>query len=147
MRLVMLPLLLSTASAAVIQDRQTLSGSTICSQIASNITGQVYSSPLNANFISDTQHWMTSSSQTPLCVVEVANAQDVSNVIKLVGQTRTPFAIKSGGHASNPGFSSTPGVFISLVKLKQITLSSDKSTVEVGLGNVSYEDSCLMRID
>jgi FAD/FMN-containing dehydrogenase len=137
MRLVVLQLLLSTVLAAVVQDRQTLSGSTICSQIASNITGQVYSSPLSANFISDTEHYITSSSQTPLCVVEPATPQDVSNIIKLVGQTRTPFAIKSGGHASNPGFSSTPGVFISLVKLNQVTLSSDKSTVEIGLGNVS----------
>jgi FAD/FMN-containing dehydrogenase len=137
MRLVVLPLLLSTALAAVVHDRQTLSGSTLCSQIASNITGQVYSSPLSENFISDTEHYMTSSSQTPLCVVEPVTPQDVSNIIKLVGQTRTPFAIKSGGHASNPGFSSTPGVFISLVKLNQITLSSDKSAVEIGLGNVS----------
>lgn len=72
-----------------------------------------------------------------MCVVEVATPQDVSNVNKIVGSTRTPFAIKSGGHASNQGFSSTTGVQISLAKMKQITLSSDKSTVEIGLGNVS----------
>ncbi|PMD33149.1 FAD-binding domain-containing protein [Hyaloscypha variabilis F] len=73
---------------------------------------------------------------TPTCVVEVARPEDVSNVIKIIGNTRTPFAIKSGGHASNPGFSSTPGVFISLVRLNEVTLSSDKSTVEIGTGNV-----------
>lgn len=80
---------------------------------------------------------MTSSSQTPTCVVEVASPRDVSNVMKIAGETRTAFAIKSGGHASNPGFSSTPGVFISLVRLNEVTLSADKSTVEAGTGNVS----------
>jgi FAD/FMN-containing dehydrogenase len=80
---------------------------------------------------------MISSTQSPECVVEVASAQDVSNVLKIVGSTRTPFAIKSGGHASNPGFSSTPGVHISLAKMTQIILSADKKTVEIGLGNVS----------
>jgi len=130
--------LLPTASAAVLSSRQTLSGSTVCQQIAGNITGNVYYPlDLSANFLNDTEHFMTSSSQTPTCVVEVANPQDVSNVMKIVGNTRTPFAIKSGGHASNPGFSSTSGVFISLVRLNQVTLSSDKSTVEIGTGNVS----------
>lgn len=43
---------------------------------------------------------------------------------------------KSGGHASNPGFSSTSGVQISLVRLKQVVLSADKKTVNIGLGNV-----------
>lgn len=72
-----------------------------------------------------------------MCVVEVASPKDISTVIKIVAATKTPFAVKSGGHASNPGFSSTPGVFISLVRLNQVTLSEDKSTVEVGTGNVS----------
>lgn len=130
-----LALLASAASAAVNSNRQTTSA--VCQQIAGSISGTVYSDPLSVNFINDTGHYMTSSSQTPTCVVEVANAQDVSTVLKIVGQTRTPFAVKSGGHASNPGFSSTPGVFISLVRLNRVTLSGDKKTIEIGTGNVS----------
>jgi len=72
-----------------------------------------------------------------MCVVEVANAQDVSDVMKVIAATRTPFAVKSGGHASNPGFSSTTGVHISLARLNQVTLSGDKNTVEIGTGLVS----------
>ncbi|TVY78430.1 Bifunctional solanapyrone synthase [Lachnellula suecica] len=137
MRLPALPLLLTTGLAAVVQlqERQTLAGSNICSEIASNIAGTVYYA-LTEEFIDGVYHYMTSSEQTPECVVEVANAQDVSTILKLVGSTRTPFAIKSGGHASNPGFSSTTGVQISVAKITEITLSADKSTVEVGLGNV-----------
>lgn len=80
---------------------------------------------------------MTSSSQIPACVAEVVSDADASIVMEIVSKTKTPFAIKSGGHASNPGFSSTPGVFISLAKLKQVKLASDKSSVEIGTGNVS----------
>lgn len=129
-------LLLSVASAAVIVDRQTLGQASVCKQIASNITGKVYYT-LSVNYATDIEHFMTSSTQAPLCVVEVESIQDVSNVMKIIASTRTPFAIKSGGHASNPGFSSTTGVHISLVKLNQVTLNADKSLVEIGTGNVS----------
>lgn len=110
--------------------------SDVCDQISSSITGGVYYDA-SINFIDDNEHYMSSSEQTPMCVVEVASPKDISTVIKIVAATKTPFAVKSGGHASNPGFSSTPGVFISLVRLNQVTLSEDKSTVEVGTGNVS----------
>lgn len=149
MRYSVLPSFITVAVAAVISERQnlvdtlehtarqTLAGSNVCQQIAGNVTGDV-SYPLSLSFTIDTEHWMTSSSQIPMCVVEVANAQDVSNVLKIVAATRTPFAVKSGGHASNPGFSSTTGVFISMVKMNQVVLSEDKSTAEIGTGIVSH---------
>ncbi|KAL2062001.1 hypothetical protein VTL71DRAFT_6267 [Oculimacula yallundae] len=135
MRISLLQLLIAVSSAATIETRQTLSGSNVCKTIASQIKGQVYY-PLspNTSYNDAVKHYMTSSSAKSTCVVEVANAQDVSAVMKIVAVTRTPFAIKSGGHASNPGFSSTTGVHISLIRLNQVKLSSDKKTVEVGTG-------------
>lgn len=53
-----------------------------------------------------------------------------------IAKYRAPWAVKSGGHASNPGFSSTTGVHVSLEMLDQVTLSADKSTVEIGFGLV-----------
>lgn len=140
MRFSLLQLLLSAtaASAASIDTRQTLSGSNVCKTIASQISGGVYY-PLSGNYINGVQHYMTSSSATPMCVVEVANAEDVSAVMQVIAATRTPFAVKSGGHASNPGFSSTTGVHISLVRLNQVSLSADKKTVEIGTGLVSTQ--------
>lgn len=128
---------LATASAAALNSR-TLASNQICSEIASQINGTVYSSILQPNFYNDIQHYMTSSTQTPMCVVEPKTNADMSTILKLVGSSRTPFAVKSGGHASNPGFSSTTGVHISLAQFKQINLSADKSTVEIGLGNVRF---------
>lgn len=55
-----------------------------------------------------------------------------------IADQQAPWAVKSGGHASNPGFSSTTGVHISLTRLNQTVLSSDKSTVEIGFGKVRF---------
>jgi hypothetical protein len=64
--------------------------------------------------------------------------------MKIVTSTSTPFGIRSGGHATNPGFSSTPGVQIALFKLSEVIynagpLAGDGSvgTVHIGSGLVS----------
>ena len=48
----------------------------------------------------------------------------------------------SGGHASNPGFSSTPGVHISLKRMDEVVVKPEgieegRRVVEVGFGAVS----------
>ncbi|CZS91406.1 hypothetical protein WAI453_011669 [Rhynchosporium graminicola] len=130
-----LPLLFAVSSAAIIEKRQTPSKSDVCYTIASQIKGDVYYPlSLSLNYWKGVEHYMTSSYAEATCVVEVADAQDVSTVMKIIAATGTPFAIKSGGHASNPGFSSTTGVHISLTRLSQVNLSPDKKTVEVGTG-------------
>ena len=48
--------------------------------------------------------------------------------------TRTPFAVKGGGHTLNPRFSSTSGVHISLAKFKDIVIHKNSGTVEIGAG-------------
>lgn len=128
-------LFVSVAEASTASKRQTLSGSDVCANIASSVDGEVYY-PLSTNYISGINHYFASASQQSTCVVEVTGPEDVSAVLKIVGSTRTPFGVKSGGHSANPGYSSTTGVQISLAKLTQVVLSEDKTTVEVGLGNV-----------
>ncbi|KAM7192112.1 hypothetical protein V8F33_008537 [Rhypophila sp. PSN 637] len=92
--------------------------------------------PFKLGYVGALDHWFASSSQNSTCVVQVGSVKDLSTAVKIVGDTRTPFAIKSGGHASNPGFSSTPSVHISMERMNQIILSADKKTVEVGFGNL-----------
>ncbi|KAI0293621.1 hypothetical protein B0F90DRAFT_1761958 [Multifurca ochricompacta] len=48
--------------------------------------------------------------------------------------TRTPFAVKGGGHSHNLGFSSTSGVHISMARFKDIVIHEDSGTVEIGAG-------------
>jgi FAD/FMN-containing dehydrogenase len=47
--------------------------------------------------------------------------------------------IKSGGHASNPGFSSTTGVHISMARFNGTTFDRKSMTATVGTGQV-WED-------
>lgn len=108
-----------------------------CSEIQSQMSssGKVMTNILSPDFNSATYHWFfISSSQIPTCVVEVGSQQDVAAVMQTISQHRVPWAIKSGGHSSNPGFSSTTGVHISIANLNQVTLSPDNSTVEIGFG-------------
>ncbi|KAH6839507.1 hypothetical protein B0I37DRAFT_408919 [Chaetomium sp. MPI-CAGE-AT-0009] len=81
-----------------------------------------------------TQHWFLSSNGDAACAVEVGSVEDVSLVLQIVAATRTPFAVYSGGHASNQGFSSTAGVHITLKRLNQVHLSEDRKIVTLGFG-------------
>ena len=42
--------------------------------------------------------------------------------------------MKGGGHSTNPGFSSTPGVQIALTRLNETIVNSEDGTVDVGPG-------------
>ncbi|KAK3994292.1 bifunctional solanapyrone synthase [Cladorrhinum sp. PSN332] len=113
----------------------------VCEEIRSKVSS---SSDLilpiqTLSYKSSIQHWFLSSDDTPACVVKVGSPEDVSEVLKVIAATRAPFAVYSGGHASNPGFSSTPGIHIDLERLNQIVLSADKTTVELGFG-VAWKD-------
>jgi FAD/FMN-containing dehydrogenase len=44
-----------------------------------------------------------------------------------------PFAVKGGGHTTNPGFSSTPGVHISMTRFNKIVIRKDTVKIEAGL--------------
>ena len=49
---------------------------------------------------------------------------------------KTKFAVRSGGHSPNPGFStlSEPGVLIDMQDLDQVTINDDKSVATLGPG-------------
>ena len=54
--------------------------------------------------------------------------------LRILGSTRTPFGVRGGGHAFNPGFSSTSGVQIAMTRFKIINLDTTTKTVDVGSG-------------
>ncbi|KAJ7498169.1 hypothetical protein B0H11DRAFT_2383215 [Mycena galericulata] len=97
----------------------------VCKEIAqkvSNASAVFY--PGSSEYAADIFHDSASSStQESACSVEPATAQDLGLILRLVGSTRTPFAVKGGGHAWNPGFSSTTGVQIAMSRFNNITYS------------------------
>ena len=56
--------------------------------------------------------------------------------MKIIGQHRVPFAVKGGGHTYNPGFSSTPGIHISMARFNKVLYDPSDEAVNVGPGLV-----------
>lgn len=72
----------------------------------------------------------------PRCVFKPAKALEVSTFVLLSRLTNCPFAVKGGGHAAFGGASSIEGgITVSMEDFKQVSVSSDKRTVNVGPGN------------
>ena len=112
-----------------------------CSALARSCPGITLTSSsgvFNANYQYATHHyWSSVQAETvPECVVFPTSAEDVSAVIRVLLQyPSVPFAVKSGGHNPNAGFSSVNGgVLISLQNSDETTLSPDRKTAEVGPG-------------
>ncbi|KAI9429222.1 FAD-binding domain-containing protein [Lactarius indigo] len=106
-----------------------------CRRIASSISNssQLFY-PNSTQYNADVEHAIVSSSQVSACSVEPGSAADVGVILRILGSTRTPFAVKGGGHALNPGFSSTSGVQISLTRFSNIELNNATGTVDAGPG-------------
>ncbi|CAH0050919.1 unnamed protein product [Clonostachys solani] len=76
--------------------------------------------------------------------VKVESAQEVADVLAIIKQTGTKFAVRSTGHNFNPGFSSCDetGIVIDLSLLQSREISADRSIAHIGAGNrwgVVYE--------
>ncbi|KAN0139410.1 FAD-binding domain containing protein [Lactarius tabidus] len=107
-----------------------------CLSIASAISNssQVFY-PNSTQYIADNEHASISSTQESACSVEPGSAADVGTILRILGSTRTPFAVKGGGHAFNAGFSSTTGVQISMTQFNTISFNNNATgTVEAGSG-------------
>ncbi|KIJ54876.1 hypothetical protein M422DRAFT_153476 [Sphaerobolus stellatus SS14] len=90
----------------------------------------------STQYVSDNEHWAGSSSQPSGCSVEPSTPGDAATIFGIIQKTRATWAVKSGGHAYNPGFSSTDGVLIALSRFNEIDYHPASSTVKVGAGNL-----------
>ncbi|KAI0752556.1 FAD-binding domain-containing protein [Daedaleopsis nitida] len=112
----------------------------VCKQISGNISSasSVHWPDLllNGDYDKDIYHWAISSTQLSACSVEPATAEDLGTILQILGTTKTSFAVKGGGHASNPGFSSTQGIQIAMYRFSEVTYHADSNTVDVGAGLV-----------
>ncbi|KAI9437956.1 FAD-binding domain-containing protein, partial [Lactarius indigo] len=107
----------------------------VCDQIASAISNasQVFFPPA-IEYAFDNEHALVSSSDVSACSIEPGSTQDLGLILQIVGKSRTPFGVKSGGHIGNRGFSSTRGVQISLARFDTFKVNNQAQTVEIGPG-------------
>ncbi|KAG2143519.1 FAD dependent oxidoreductase [Suillus bovinus] len=109
--------------------------SAVCEQIAAQVSSSsIVYYPGSYQYFKDNYHWSTSSTQDSECTFEPATADDVGIALRILGETQTPFGIKSGGHAANAGFSSTPGVQIAMYSFSDVEYNSTTQTATVGTG-------------
>ncbi|GJE90591.1 FAD-binding oxidoreductase [Phanerochaete sordida] len=121
----------------IAQGQMTANDSAACAQIQRTISTQSSASfPGQAQYIQDQMHYYNSSSQPAVCTVEPGSPEDVSRIIQIVAQHRTPFAVKGGGHATNPNFSSTSGVLVSMSRFNTVQYHASNQTADIGTGMV-----------
>jgi hypothetical protein len=114
----------------------------------SRVTGILCASPIDPGFSDprefnlDISYWANSSSQVPVCSVEPRAPVDVASMVttlavlltfftstnQQINIARVSFAVKGGGYATNSGFSSTPGVHISMTRFNDIATREDSRT-------------------
>jgi FAD/FMN-containing dehydrogenase len=74
--------------------------------------------------------------ETPYCIFTPRTASAAAFAIRTFTAHSTVFAVRSGGHSYNAGFSSTSsGVLLDLQYLNSISYSAENNTVKVGTGN------------
>ncbi|KAH8798000.1 FAD dependent oxidoreductase [Flagelloscypha sp. PMI_526] len=88
----------------------------------------------SGNYTKDISHFNPGNVQQSACSVEPGSPHDISTILHTIKHNHTPFAVKGGGHMYNPGFSSTPGVQISMRRFNEVIYSNESQTVTVGAG-------------
>lgn len=72
----------------------------------------------------------------PSCVIQPKNTTDVATSMQIINFYQAKFAVRSGGHSPNPGWSSigSEGILLDLELLDSVTLSSDGTVASLGPG-------------
>ncbi|KAF8247239.1 FAD-binding domain-containing protein [Wilcoxina mikolae CBS 423.85] len=92
--------------------------------------------PSTPSYTALNTYWAANLAQTPYCIFTPRSASSAAFALKTLKSHNTIFAIRSGGHSFNPGFSSTSrGVVINLSLLNQITVDTSTFTAKIGPGN------------
>ncbi|KAJ7160981.1 hypothetical protein C8R46DRAFT_1038176 [Mycena filopes] len=80
---------------------------------------------------------LAQSDLKPACRVSPTSADDVSVIVRITGDNKCDFAVRSGGHMTNAGASNIgpSGFTLDLQKMSTISLSRDQKTVSIGPGS------------
>ncbi|KAH8703112.1 putative FAD dependent oxidoreductase, partial [Talaromyces proteolyticus] len=111
----------------------------ICSNIkTASSSSDILSEPLSLAYETEIQNYWSAacSGLRPTCMVFPTSAEEVSDIIQALQQTDDLFAVKSGGHMPNNGFSSIQGgLLLSTKNLNNIVAyDADTQTAKIGPG-------------
>lgn len=114
----------------------------ICKELSSEVqeTKTEIWLPGSKSYIASRVRYFKQTALRPACVAVPTRSNGLQRLLKLIGEHRLPFAVSSGQHHSNIGFSSTAGgLQIDMRQFKDLKLSEDKSYIDVGPGLTWYE--------
>ncbi|KIJ12388.1 hypothetical protein PAXINDRAFT_171197 [Paxillus involutus ATCC 200175] len=85
---------------------------------------------------SSVRHFLESSCEIAACAVQPGSPHDLGEILKAIKKHHVQFAVKGGGHATNPHFSSTTGIQISMCRFNKIQVDTTTTPpfVRVGAG-------------
>ncbi|EXM22063.1 Berberine/berberine-like [Fusarium oxysporum f. sp. vasinfectum] len=110
-----------------------------CSILASTLPAEAFVAPNSTGYQKvQTSYWSeTAGDLRPACITRPGSTEQVASIVKVLSTCGSDvrFAIKSGGHGSWPGWSSTEGgVLISLDLIDGVQNVADKGYAVVGSG-------------
>ncbi|KAK4213722.1 6-hydroxy-D-nicotine oxidase [Rhypophila decipiens] len=107
-----------------------------CTRLSSALPNRVFLAGSSSYLDLNSHRWSNTTILSPSCIVTPETAQEVSLVVRtLTKGSGCSFAVKSGGHNSNPRFNNIDnGVTVDLKRLNTARLSADKSYVTLGAG-------------
>jgi hypothetical protein len=134
--------LLNTVASSLLSSSNLPSNTALaaCAAISASTKVLIETWPMNqytSQYQTAQSHYWSNANtdNTPACVVLPQNAQEVSEIVKvLLEYPDVGFAVKSGGHNANFGFSSTTGVLISMSNINSTTISSGRKTAVISPG-------------
>lgn len=131
----LLPLLLLPAQSVLAEPRQ--SAKAACSAIQKAIPGRLWLPGQPAYKKENKDYYNAGLKELgPACISLPTSAQDVSTIVKILGQySDVQFAVKSGGHSPNSGHSSVKdGVLIALRHINGTVLDKQNKVAYVKPG-------------
>jgi len=137
-------LLLAISSTCFAQDDDSTfsveSVTSTCRQLSTALPGKVFSPGSTPYSSSVASYFYIQNRLSPSCFVKPTTSQDVSLAINVLGKTKSKFAVKGGGHATNRYWSNIDnGITIDLAAMKKITVNEQKLTAAVGPGALSED--------
>ncbi|KAI6127318.1 FAD dependent oxidoreductase [Pisolithus sp. B1] len=127
-------LVTGTFATSIITDPRVISET--CETIAAAVSSASAVHYSGSSYEENIHHWAPSSTQRAACSFEPGTAADVGIALQILGRNRAPFAVKGGGHAMNPGFSSTTGIQIAMSSFSEIVYDPELQAVSVGAGTI-----------
>jgi len=108
-------------------------------QLSEKPTGKILLAFAHSSLIGLFRPYTLSRSSTawefPSCIYTPANTQDVVFAVKVLGFTKSKYAIRSGGHSPLADWASIDdGVLISMANISNMAYDASAETVLVGFG-------------